>query len=424
MNTLRYSLLLSGALLATGGSAQELGDTHWNTLQQYCSKCHNTDDFSGGFAIDQLNPGDLHPDAALWEKVVRKLRSGMMPPPGQNRPAPTDITRVVSGLESALDKSAARYPNPGAVVLHRLNRHEYANAVRDLLALPVNGEQLLPADDSASGFDNIASALLLSPALMQSYITAASRVSRLAVGDTGSSSVLTRFQSPAGVSQSVHIAGLPLGTRGGMQIQHVFPLDAEYEFTIRRNGTNNFVLPFVGTRDPIEVAIDGERMALIEADKPTRIRLAVMAGTHTVQIAFLHTAAEQEVNDLYAVHAQSVSVSGFDLQGPLKPQGVGDTESRRRIFVCHPKAASEQAACAKTIISRLATRAWRAPVTEAALTDLLAFYRQGAELRDFDTGVQYALARILSDPRFVYRFEHEPVAVSYTHLTLPTKRIV
>ncbi|MEO6185457.1 MAG: DUF1592 domain-containing protein [Steroidobacteraceae bacterium] len=412
MNKLRYFLLLTGALLATGGNAQELGTNHWNTLQQYCSKCHNADDFSGGFAIDLLNRGDLQPDAALWEKVVRKLRSGMMPPPGEDRPALIQVTRVVSGLKAALDKTAMRHPNPGAVVLHRMNRNEYANAVRDLLALPVKGEQLLPADDSASGFDNIASALVLSPALMQSYITAASRVSRLAVGDMGSSAGLTRFQSPAGMSQSVHIDGLPLGTRGGIRVQHVFPLDAEYEFIIRRSGPNNFVLPLVGTRDPIEIAIDGERRALIEADKPTRIRLPVKAGSHTVQIAFLHTAAEQEVNDLFAVHAQSVSVGGFDLQGPLKPQGVGDTESRRRIFVCHPKEASEQEPCAKTIISRLAIRAWRGPVTEAALNDLLGFYRQGADLRDFDTGVQYALARILSDPRFVYRFEHEPETVS------------
>jgi len=408
MKLLRYSLLLTGALLATGGNAQELGNDHWKTLQRYCSKCHNTEDFAGGFAFDQLNRSDLHPDAALWEKVVRKLRSGMMPPPGEDRPAATDITRVVSSLETTLDRAAALHPNPGAVVLHRMNRNEYANAVRDLLALPVNGEQLLPADDSVSGFDNIASALMLSPALMQSYITAASRVSRLAVGDPGISNVLTRFQSPSGMSQSVHIDGLPLGTRGGIRVQHVFPLDAEYDFTIRRTGPNNFVLPVVGTRDPIEVAIDGVRMALIEADKPTRIRLAVKAGSHTVQIAFLHTAAEQEVNDLYAVHAQSVSVSGFDLQGPLKAQGVGDTESRRRIFVCYPKDASEQDACAKKIVGRLATRAWRGPVPDAAVNDLLGFYRQGAGLRGFDTGVQYALARILSDPRFVYRFEHEP----------------
>ena len=408
MSTLRYSLMLTGTLLAAAGHAQELDKGHWNTLDRYCSKCHNTDDFAGGFAIGQLNPGDLHPDAALWEKVVRKLRSGMMPPPGQDRPAIKDITRVVSSLETALDRTAARHPYSGAVMLHRMNRSEYANAVRDLLALPVNGEQLLPADDSASGFDNIASALVLSPALMQSYITAASRISRLAVGDMGSSSVITRFQTPAGMSQSVHIDGLPLGTRGGLRVQHVFPLDAEYEFSIRRSGPNNFVLPVVGTRDPIEVAIDGERVALVEADKPTRIRLPVKAGTHTVQVAFLHTVAEQEVNDLYAVHAQSVSVGGFDVRGPLTPKGVGDTESRRRIFVCYPKGESEQAACARKIISRLATRAWRGPVSEAAVNDLLGFYHQGAELRDFDTGVQYALARILSDPRFVYRFEQEP----------------
>jgi hypothetical protein len=411
MSKLRHSLWLTGALLATGGNAQELGNNHWNTLEQYCSKCHNTADFAGGFAIDQLNPGDLHPDADLWEKVVRKLRSGMMPPPGEDRPTVTRINAVLDGLETALDKTAAQHPNPGAVVLHRMNRNEYANAVRDLLALPVNGQHLLPADDSASGFDNIASALVLSPALLQSYITAASRISRLAVGDMDSSPVLTSFQPPAGMSQSAHIEGLPLGTRGGIRVQHVFPLDAEYEFTIRRSGSNNFVLPYVGTRDPIEVAIDGERVALIEADQPARIRLAVKAGLHTVQIAFLHTAAEQEVNDLFAVHAQSVSVGGFDLRGPFKSQGVGDTASRRMIFVCYPKQASEQAACARQIITRLATRAWRGPVTEAAVGDLLDFYRQGTELRDFDSGVQYALTRILSDPRFIYRFEHEPESV-------------
>ena len=411
MSTLRSSLLLTGALLATCAAAQELRNDQWKTLQRYCIDCHNTDDFSGGFAMELLNPGNLHADAALWEKVVRKLRSGMMPPPGKDRPAVRDINRVVSSLEVALDRTAARHPNPGAVVLHRMNRAEYANAVRDLLAVPVKGEQLLPADDSAAGFDNIASALVLSPALMQSYVTAASRISRLAVGDMGSSPVVTSFRPPAGMSQSVHIDGLPLGTRGGIRVQHVFPLDAEYEFNIQRSGPNNFVLPIVGTRDPVEVAIDGERVALIEAGKPARIRLPVKAGLHTVQIAFLHTVAEQGVNDLFVVHAASASVGGFDLRGPFNPQGVGDTESRRRIFTCYPKQASDEAACAKQIITRLATRAWRRPVTEAAVNDLLGFYRQGVELRGFDTGVQYALARILSDPRFIYRFEHEPEAI-------------
>jgi hypothetical protein len=408
MKWLRFIAPFAAACVPLAGTAQELGRDHWNTLEQYCSKCHNADDFAGGFAFDQLDQGDVHADAALWEKVVRKLRSGMMPPPGEERPDLRSVNRVISSLEAALDKAAEKHPDPGSVVLHRMNRSEYANAIRDLLALPVNAEQLLPADDSAAGFDNMASALVLSPALMQSYITAASRISRLAVGDLGSSNVVTRFQAPAGISQSAHIDGLPLGTRGGLRVQHVFPLDAEYEFIIRRSGPNNFVLPIVGTRDPIEVAIDGERVALIESDKPPRVRLAVKAGLHTVQIAFLHTVAEQDVNDLFSVHAQSASVSGFELQGPLAPQGVGDTESRRRIFVCYPKQASEQSACAKQVITRLATRAWRGPVEEAAVNELMGFYRQGIELRDFDTGIQYALARILSDPRFVYRFEREP----------------
>jgi hypothetical protein len=415
MNAPRHALLLVCALLAAAGNAQGLRGDHWDTLQTYCSKCHNTEDFSGGFAIDQLDPRDLQSDGDLWEKVVRKLRSGMMPPPGEKRPPVADIRRVVGSLETALDRSAASRPNPGTVVLHRMNRNEYANAVRDLLALPVNGEQLLPADDSAYGFDNISSALVLSPALMHSYITAAARISRLAVGDPGSGAVVTRFQPPAGVSQSVHVEGLPLGTRGGLSLKHIFPLDADYEFEIRRNGVNTFALPYVGTRDPIEVAIDGERRALIDPNKPPRVRLPVKAGARTVQIAFLHTAAEQDVNDLYAVHAQSVSIGGFELRGPLDPRGVGDTESRRRIFVCQPQTASEEPACAREIIAKLAMRAWRRPVSDAALEDLLGFYRQGAEMRNFETGVQYALARILSDPRFVYRFEQEPDGIAVGH---------
>lgn len=402
-------------LLATMTSslvtAQELAPAQWDTLENYCSKCHNFEDYYGGFAIDQLAAADVHKDAAQWEKIVRKLRGGMMPPPGQPRPPAREVAKVVSKLETALDRSAVLHPNPGAVVLHRMNRREYANAVRDLLALPVRGEDLMPADDSTAGFDNIASVLSLSPALMQTYVTAAAKISRLAIGDPTSSAGITAFQPASGISQSVHVQGLPLGTRGGMAVQYVFPLDAEYEFNIRRFGANNFALPVVGLKDPLEIAIDGERVALLPPDKPPRITLAVKAGAHTIQVAFLHTAAEQEVDDMYAVHANSASIGGFELNGPLHVTGPGTTASRQQVFVCYPHETSEEPACARRIISTLATRAWHAPVPAAAVDTLMDFYQQGHALRGFDSGVQYALARILVDPRFVYRFEHEPEAV-------------
>ncbi|HTR01437.1 MAG TPA: DUF1592 domain-containing protein, partial [Candidatus Acidoferrum sp.] len=210
----------------------------------------------------------------------------------------------------------------------------------------------------------------------------------------------------------------PLGTRGGMQAQYVFPLDANYEFVIKKFTGSNFVLPVTGQQDPVEVSIDGARVALLPADKPARLTLPIKAGTHSIQVSFLHTMAEQEVDDLYAVHAGSTTLTGFDVIGPQKPSGPGDTESRRRIFTCYPKETAEQEPCARQIVTRLATRAWRAPVTTAAVDDLLTFYRQGLAIRGFDTGVQYAVARILTDPRFTYRFEHEPDALptgaSYT----------
>ncbi len=395
-------------LLAPLSNAQQLSSAQWDTLQTYCTKCHNLDDFFGGFAIDTLTPADVHKDAELWEKIVRKLRGGMMPPPENPRPPQRELTALVGNLETALDKAAAQHPNPGAVLLHRMNRNEYANAVRDLLALPVRGADLMPSDDSAAGFDNIASALSLSPALMQSYVTAAAKISRLAIGDVAASSTVTGFQPPSGVSQSVNVQGLPLGTRGGMAVKYVFPLDADYEFNIRRQGVNNFNLPAVGLKDPLEVSVDGERVALLPADKPPRVKVHVSAGARTIRIAFLHTAPEQEVDDMYAIHANSASIGGFDLTGPLNVTGLGNTDSRKKIFVCMPHETAEEPVCARQILTTLAARAWRAPVGEAAVDDLMGFYQQGQKVRGFESGVQYALARILVDPRFVYRFEKEP----------------
>lgn len=388
--------------------AQTLGDDEWQQLQNYCTDCHNLDDFSGGFAFDLLSPDTLHEEAEIWEKIIRKLRGGMMPPPGQPRPDKNSVLALTGSLEQTLDLLAQDNPAVGAPLLHRMNRTEYANAIRDLLGFEVNPADLMPAEDSSAGFDNIATVLGMSSALMQSYVTAAAKISRLAVGDLTTSAGIASFQPPSGVSQSSHIAGLPLGTRGGMAVDYVFPLDADYTFNIRRFGNNNFALAAIALDETIEVVIDGEPVGLIPADKPPRLTLPVNAGPHHIQIAFLHTQPEQEVDDLYSVHASSASIGGFDITGPLNVRGPGTTPGRDNVFICYPRESSEATTCARSILDNLAQRAWRGPVEESALDTLMEFYADGESLRGFETGVQYGLARILVDPRFVYRFESEP----------------
>jgi len=392
--------------------AQTLESQHWQLFDEYCSDCHNLDDYAGGFALDLLTRDDVPQDAEAWEKVIRKLRSGMMPPPGQPRPARAEVLAATGNIEQVIDSHAALNPVAGAPLLHRMNRTEYANAIRDLLGFTVNPAELMPADDASAGFDNIAAALNVSSTLMQSWVTAAARISRLAIGDLTSSAGSVNFQPPSGVDQGVHIDGLPLGTRGGLVFEHVFPLDADYSFNIRRLGANNFNLPAVGLAEAIEIVIDGEQVAVLPPDQPPRLTLPVSAGPHRVQIAFLHTQPEQEVDDLYAVHASSASIAGVELNGPLNVRGAGNTPGRARVFICQPRESSEEEPCARRIVEHLAERAWRGPVEADAIALLLQFYRDGAALRGFETGVQYALARILVDPRFVYRFEQEPAGLA------------
>jgi len=384
-----------------------IDDEQWALVETYCTDCHNLEDFSGGFAFDLLTPDAIHDDADLWEEVVRKLRGGMMPPPGEPRPEMNELNTLIAGLEQALDESAMDNPNPGAPVLHRMNRSEYANAVRDLLDLPLDTKGLFPADDSSNGFDNVASVLGVSPALMQAWVNTAAKVSRLAIGDLTTSAVITNYQ-PGAVSQSQHIEGLPLGTRGGARIEHIFPLDAEYEISIQRRGGGIFFFPSVQTDEPIEISLDGERLAVIPAGESPSINLAIPAGPHVIEAAFIHTQAQLGVDDLYTVKASTPGINTVQITGPLNPTGPGDTPSRRKIFVCQPATVGEQENCARQILDNLASRAYRRPVGDEALATLMEFYFRGNELRGFETGIQYALARILVDPRFLYRFEEEP----------------
>jgi mono/diheme cytochrome c family protein len=397
-------------------------------VDRYCVTCHNARVRAGGLTLEPLKVAGAGQDPQTWEKVVRKVRTGMMPPSGAPRPDRATLDEFAIAVENTLDRAAADAPNPGAPALHRLNRTEYGNAVRDLLDLPIDAAALLPGDDSSEGFDNLASVLSVSPALMQAYVTAAAKISRLAVGDPTISADITTYLAPRGTSQAAHREGLPLGTRGGMVVRHVFPLDAEYEFRVGRAGGGLFGLPAVGGDDPIEITLNGERVQVLGRDVRGGVRLKVPAGPHTIGVAVIRRANARGVDDLFSELASNAGVQNLTINGPLNPTGSGDTPSRRKIFTCGPPSpsglrrdggvrdtsnAADEDACARQILSRLATRALRRPIgeRESTIATLMDFFESGRKLRGFESGIQYALARLLVDPQFIYRFERAPANV-------------
>jgi len=381
-------------------------------LDRYCLTCHNDRVKAGGLVLAPFDTERAVRDAQTWEKVVRKLRTGMMPPSGAPRPERAALDGLASQLESAIDRAATASPKPGAPVLHRLNRAEYGNAVRDLLDLPIDAASMLPGDDSTEGFDNIASVLSVSPALMQAYVSAAARISRLAVGDMTTSPGLTTYAAPRGLSQAEHREGMPLGTRGGLIVEHVFPLDAEYEFRVGRSGAG-FGLTAVGSDEALEITLNGERLRLFERTVPRDLRIKIPAGPQTIGVAIVRTRNARGVDDLYSELATAAGVQSLGINGPFNPTGPGDTPSRRRLLLCTP-AAGEETPCARRILASLTSRAYRRPVPESdpAVDILMPFYESGRKLRGFETGIQYALARVLVDPQFVFRFEREPANVA------------
>jgi mono/diheme cytochrome c family protein len=403
--------LVAALLLVAGNAAAQ---TPQATVDRYCATCHSARLKTGGVVLEGLPVAQAGQQAQVWEKVVRKVRTGMMPPANAPRPDRGALDALAATVELAIDRAAAAAPNPGAPGLHRLNRAEYANAVRDLLELPIDAVSMLPGDDSSEGFDNMASVLSVSPALMQSYVTAAAKISRLAVGDPTIGTDLTTYQAPRGMSQTTQREGLPLGTRGGLLVTHVFPLDAEYEFRVGRAGGGFFGLAAVGTDDEVEITIDGQRVQTIGRTPPRGgIKLKVPAGPHQVGVAIIRKSNPRGVDDLFAELASTAGVNSVGINGPINATGPGDTPSRRRIFVCTPKAAADEVPCARRILSSLATRAMRHPVSEKdpSVDMLLGFYESGHKLRGFEAGIQYALARILVDPQFIYRFEKEPTGL-------------
>ncbi|HYR84217.1 MAG TPA: DUF1592 domain-containing protein [Terriglobia bacterium] len=407
-------------------------------LDQYCVTCHNDRTKRANLTLEKLDLATVGDNPQLWEKVVRKLRAGVMPPPGMRRPDLPAYTGLTEWLEGQIDRKAK--VNPGTIVLHRLNRAEYANAVRDLVDLDIDPTTLLPADDASRGFDNVAGSLALSSTLLESYANAAGKVARMAVGYWKTPTERT-YIAPSDTSQEYHIEGQPLGTRGGIVVSHVFPADGEYKFSLKE-----FVLgPYIGD-EQIELNINGERTQLFEwndlkggnpgADGDTggglEITVPVKAGTHTVGVTFVATNYRPSL-DLARHYARSTlensRIAGFTnypevgllkIQGPFNALRPVSSRSISKVFTCRPPtgtAAGQEEACAREIITTLTRRGYRRPVTAEDLEGLMGFYQEGRKDATFEDGIEVALRRILASPQFLVRVEREPanLAVGQTY---------
>src|SRR5688572_18598542 len=330
-------------------------------VKQYCASCHNDRVRAGSLSLDALNLSAIDGHAEVWETVVRKLRTGMMPPDGAPKPPAALRASFTEALEASLDRAAVRRPDPGMPALHRLNRAEYANAIRDLLALDVDVAALLPPDDAAAGFDNIADVLGVSPALIEGYAAAAANISRRALGDPAIGLDRTTYRMPGDISQDAHVDGLPLGTRGGMVVRHTFPLDAEYELQVGQAGGGRLGgPPAAGPRtDDVYVTIDGVRVTL-QGRGATRMRIT--AGPHTLAAASVVRSHAAGADGVFYVESRTPGITQMTIAGPFNATGPGDTPSRRRLLVCTPATPADEPACAAKILNTLATRAYRHPV--------------------------------------------------------------
>jgi len=413
-------------------------------IGQYCVGCHNQRLKTGGLVLEGLDASRASGNAEIWEKVVRKLRTNAMPPPGLPQPDPAARQNLIAHLTDQLDHAAEAHPNPGRPVLHRLNRAEYANAIRDLLALNVDAASLLPPDDAAYGFDNISDALGLSPALQEHYLSAALKIGALAVGDPHVTPGSETYRIKQDLSQNQHIEGMPIGTVGGTRVLYNFPLDGEYIFQAKLYRTNLNIMRGLSTEHQVEFAVDGTRVrlatlggpadlaALFETPTDTgdaidarlRVRIPVKAGPHEVTAAFLQGPMVAIPDRLQPYIRSSVDnfdwaglphMQTFSITGPFDAKGPGDTPSRRRIFICPHVNNSGDIACARQIVSTLARRAYRQPVTDADLKVLMSFYDSGRKDGGFEAGIETALERILASPKFVFRVERDPAGLPAVH---------
>jgi hypothetical protein len=409
-------------------------------VNRVCAACHNPTLLMGNLSLRDFDVTEAVERAEVAEKMIRKLRAGLMPPPEAPKPPPGRREALAEALESRLDRAAAARPDPGWRPFQRLNRAEYTRAIKDLLGLEIDVAVYLPPDTISHGFDNVADAQAFSPALMEGYLRAASRVSSLAVGDPNAAAGETTYRVDRTASQNEHVPGAPLGTRGGLSVVYTFPADGEYSFRIMLHSIPTGQLFGSTARgEQIEVSIDGERASLLdinyrmsEAD-PNGMniqtpRIHVRAGPRRVSAAFIqrfeapvddliapidYTLADTQIGSGYGVTALP-HLRELAITGPHNVTGVSETPTRRRIFTCRPTLLAEEASCAAEIVQGLLSRAYRGPVSAAEVERLLAFYRQGREGADFESGVRLALQAILASPRFLFRIEPQKgVAGSY-----------
>ena len=402
-------------------------------LDQYCVTCHNQRAKTANLTLDTMDLAQLSTHADVWEKVVRKLRGGLMPPPGLPRPDPAAVTRFVSWLERSLDEAAAADPNPGRVALHRLNRTEYARAIEELLALRIDATAFLPQDDEADGFDNVASVLKVSPSFLDQYISAARIVSTRAIGSAAPRPASAVYRPARGTDQGLHVDGLPLGTRGGLLTEHLFPADGDYQLTITGLAGAGYVRgmeyrhTLVATIDGVKVfegqiggeedlkAIDQKQAPAVAAinGRFQNIPVTVTAGPHTIGVTFVARSYAESDDVLYAFapgggEDRIPRVGSLEVVGPFNPSGISETPSRQRIFVCTPASADAELPCATKIFSTLARRAFRRPVTERDLEAPLAFYKSARAAGTFDVAIRDGLTTILASPKFLFRAERVP----------------
>ena len=402
--------------------------THRAVLDRYCVTCHNARLRTADLQLDAVDVEHPAANAATWEKVLRKLRARDMPPPGMPHPDTATYESLVRYLETALDQAAAATPNPGRPAAYRLSRFQYANAVRDLIALDIDAASLLPADDSGYGFDNIGDVLTVSPLLLEKYLSAAARISRLAVGDPSLEPTSTEFQiPPATVQTQRESRDLPIGSRGGIAVRHHFPLDAEYVIKVRLQRGKD-ATTIVGMSEPrqLDIRLDGRRLRLFtvggqgpaaaatrgDLDDGLEVRIPVAAGSHEVASTFVKDTVKPEgVPDRAGNQAFFEGVGSVSIAGPYAPTGSGDTASRRKIFVCRPRQRSDENACATRIIATLARRAYRRPITKEEIPSLMTPYRVASDTGGFEAGIRLALQRILVSPDFLFRIEVDPANV-------------
>ena len=413
---------------------------HVALVDEYCLSCHDKDHEKGKLVLESIAEDDIAEHADVWEKVVRKLRARLMPPVGKERPDDPTYDTVVSFLEKSLDRAAIAKPNPGrTATIRRLTRTEYKNAVRDLLALDIDVASMLPADESSYGFDNVTVGDL-SPTLLDRYVTAAEKISRIAVGRSGKSPGGETIRIPADVTQEEHIEGLPIGTRGGALVKYTFPEDGEYEIQIRLTRDRDEHVEGLSEPHDVELLLDRDRVQLFTVKPPLReagvaeteqpshakvdqhlkIRMPVTAGPHAIGVTFPKkpSVVLESMREPYQTHFNSYrhpriqpAIYSVSIIGPYDPKGPGDTPSRRRLFISNPATAADEDRSAKRILGSLMRRAYRRPISEADIQGPFTLYRKARADGDFDAGIEMALAAVLVSPQFLFRVETDPAGL-------------